>query len=82
MVILSYKPWLTSMEKRTEVTFKGVTYSPLAIINKEELLGGQVFKRAVFHEKKFIMKKIHQTSIFAGHKTLWKQDMFGYFRNF
>ena len=55
MVILSYQPWLTSMGKRTEVTFDEVTYSPLAIINKEELLGEwQVFTRAVFHEKKFM----------------------------
>ena len=39
-----------------EVTFEGVTYSSLAIINKEELLGEwQVFKRAVFQEKKVMM---------------------------
>ena len=57
------------MEKRTEVTFDGVTYSPLAIINKEELLGEwQVFKRAVFHEKKFMMKKTHQPSLLARFK--------------
>ena len=70
-----------SKEKRREVTFEGVTYSPLAIINKEELLvEWQVFKIAVFHKKKFIMKKkTHQPSILAGRKTLWKQDLFGYF---
>ena len=80
MVILSYQPWLMSMEKRTEVTFEGVTYSPLAIIKEEELLGEwQVFKRALFHEKKFIMKKKHQPSILARRKTLWKQDLLGYF---
>ena len=34
--------------ENAEVTFEGVTYSSLAIINKEELLGEwQVFKRAV-----------------------------------
>ena len=39
------------------VTFEGVTYSSLAIINKEELLGEwQVFKRAVFQEKKVMME--------------------------
>ena len=38
--------------------FEGVTYSSLAIINKEELLGEwQVFKRAVFQEKKVMMEK-------------------------
>ena len=35
--------------EKAAVTFEGVTYSSLAIINKEELLGEwQVFKRAVF----------------------------------
>ena len=35
--------------EKAEVMFEGVTYSSLAIINKEELLGEwQVFKRAVF----------------------------------
>ena len=83
MVILSYQPLLMSLEKRTEVTFEEVTYSPLAIINKEELLGEwQVFKRAVFLEKKFIMKKTHQPSILAGRKTLWKKVLFGYFLKF
>ena len=54
------------MEKRTEVTFDGVTYSPLAINNKEELLGEwQVFNRAVFNEKNFMMKKTHQPSLLA-----------------
>ena len=37
--------------------FEVVTYSSLAIINKEELLGEwQVFKRAVFQEKKIMME--------------------------
>ena len=37
----------------SEVMFEGVTYSSLAIINKEELLGeGQVFKRAGFPREK------------------------------
>ena len=58
-----------SIEKRAEVTFDGVTYSPLAIINKEELLGEwQVFKRALFHEKKFIMIINHQPSLLARRK--------------
>ena len=39
--------------KKAVVTFEGVTYSSLAILNKEEFLGvWQVFKRAVFQEKK------------------------------
>ena len=39
------------------VTFEGVTYSSLAIINKEELLGEwQIFMRAVFQEKKVMME--------------------------
>ena len=45
------------MEK-AEVTIEEVTYSSLAIINKEELQGEwQVFKRAVFQEKKVMMEK-------------------------
>ena len=49
--------------------FEGVTYSSLAIINKDELLGEwQVFKRAVFQEKKVMMEKNPQPSIFARHK--------------
>ena len=37
--------------EKAEVTFEGVRYSSLAIINKEELLGEmQVFKRTVFQE--------------------------------
>ena len=53
-------------EEKTEVTFEGVTYFSLAIINKEELLGEwQVFQRAVFQEKKVMMEKTHQSSIFA-----------------
>ena len=44
--------------EKTEVTFEGVTYSSLAIINKEESLGEwQIFKRAFFQEKKVMMKK-------------------------
>ena len=40
------------------VTFEGVTYSSLAIINKEELQGEwQVFKRAIFQEKTVMMEK-------------------------
>ena len=43
---------------KAEVTFEGVTYSSLAIMNREELLGEwQVFKRAVFQEKKVMMGK-------------------------
>ena len=54
--------------EKTEVTFEGVTYSSLAIINKEESLGEwQIFKRAIFQEKKVMMKKT-QPSIFARHK--------------
>ena len=50
VVTLSCQPWLTSMEKKAEVTFEGVTYSSLAIINKEEMQGEcQIFKRALFH---------------------------------
>ena len=41
-----------------EVTFDGASYSSLAIINKEELLGEwQVIKRAVFQEKNSMMEK-------------------------
>ena len=55
--------------ENAEVTFEGVTYSSLAIINKEELLGEwQVFKRAVFQEKKVMMRKKQQPSIVARHK--------------
>ena len=44
--------------EKVEVTFEWVTYSFLAIINKEELLGDwQVFKRAVFQEKKVMIKQ-------------------------
>ena len=44
--------------EKNEVTFERVTYSAIAIINEEELLGEcQVFKRTLFQEKKFIMKK-------------------------
>ena len=47
-------------EEKTEVTFEEVTYSSLAITNKEELLGEwQVFKRAVFFlQEKIMMEKI------------------------
>ena len=38
--------------EKAEVKFEGLTYSSLAIINKEELLGEwQVFKRSVFQNK-------------------------------
>ena len=44
--------------EKSEVTFEGVTYSSLAIISKEELLGEwQVFKRALFQERKVMMEK-------------------------
>ena len=47
--------WLASFYgERTKVRFEGVTYSSLAIINKGEW---QVFKRAVFQEKKVMMEK-------------------------
>ena len=43
--------------EKSEVTFEGVTYSSLAIISKEELLGEwQVFKRALFQERKVMME--------------------------
>ena len=72
-----------SMEKRTEVTFEVVIYSPLAIINKEELLGEcEVFKRAVFYEKKIIMKKKHQPSILARRKLYGNKICLDIFRNF
>ena len=49
--------------EKAVVTFEGVTYSSLAIINKEELLGEwQIFKRAVFQEKKVMMGKKHHPS--------------------
>ena len=52
--------------EKNRVTIDRVTYSPLAIINKEELLGEwQLFNRAVFHEKKFMMKKTHHPFILA-----------------
>ena len=39
--------------EKAEVTFEEVTYSSLAIINNEELLGEwQVLKKTVFQEKK------------------------------
>ena len=54
--------------EKPEVMLEGITYSSLAIINKEELLGEwQDFKRAVFQEKA-MMEKNHQLSIFARHK--------------
>ena len=44
--------------EKAEGTFEGVRYSSLAIINKEDLLREwHVFKRAVFHEMKVMMKK-------------------------
>ena len=58
-----------SCGEKTEVMFEGVTYSSLAIINKEELLGEwQVFKRAAFQEKKVMMGKKTPPSIFARYK--------------
>ena len=54
--------------EKSEVTFEGVTYSSLAIINKEELLGEwKVFKRALFQENKIMMGE-KLPSIFARHK--------------
>ena len=44
--------------EKAEVTFEGVTYSSLAFINKEKLLGEWlVFKRAAFQEKVLMGKK-------------------------
>ena len=44
--------------EKAEITFEGVIYSSLAIINKEELLGEwQVFKRAVFYANKVMVEK-------------------------
>ena len=44
--------------EKAEVTFEEVTYSSLAIINKEELVGEwQVFKRAVVQKKVMIEKQ-------------------------
>ena len=37
------------------VTFEGVTYSSLAIINKEELLGEWQFLRELFSQEKTVM---------------------------
>ena len=55
--------------ERAAVTFKWVSYSSPAIIIKEELLGEwHVFKRALFHEKKFMMGEKNQPTIFARHK--------------
>ena len=46
--------------EKAELTFEGFTYSSLAIINKEDLLGEwQVFKSAFFREKKVMMEKKH-----------------------
>ena len=54
--------------EKAAVIFEWVTYSSLAIINKEELLGEwQVFKRAIFQEK-FMMGEKYQSSFFARHK--------------
>ena len=83
MVTLSGQPWLTSIYgEKAEVTFVGVTYSSLAIINKEELLGEwQFFKRAVFQKKKVMIK--HQPTILAGHKRHHGNKLFLYIsRNF
>ena len=41
--------------ENSAVRFEGVTYSSLAIINKEELLGE--WQESCFQEKKFMMKK-------------------------
>ena len=50
--------------EKAVVTLEGVTYSSLAIINKEELLGEwQVFKRAVFQEKVMMEKNTSLTSL-------------------
>ena len=63
----------------SEVTFEGVTYSSLAIINKEELLGKrQVFKRAVFQEKKVMMEKNTSPPSLQDIKKPWKQLMLVY----
>ena len=52
-------------KERAAVTFKWVSYSSPTIIIKEELLGEwHVFKRALFHEKKFMMgEKNRPTSL-------------------
>ena len=68
--------------EKAEVTFEGVTYSSLDISNKEELLGEwQVFKRAVFQEKKVIMGK--KTPVLLHlcktQNTPWKPVMLVYF---
>ena len=57
------------MEKKQGLHRKGITYSSLAIINKEELHGElQVFKRGVLQEKNVMKEKQQQPSIFARHK--------------
>ena len=52
LITLRCQPWLP-LEK-AEGTFEGVTYSSLAIVNKEELLGEGQILRAVFQEKVMI----------------------------
>ena len=72
--------------EKAEVTFEGVTYSCLLLLVsiKEEFLGEwQVFKKVVFQEKKVIMGKKHQPSIFAKHKRHHGNNFYLYIsRNF
>ena len=59
---------------------EGVTYSSLAIINKEESLGEwEIFKRAVFQEKKVMMEKTPALHLCKTKKIPWKQVMLVYF---
>ena len=69
--------------EKAEVTFEGDTYSSLAIINKEELLGEwHVFRRAVFQEKKVMMEKNTSPPSLQDIKTQRKPVMLVYFQTF
>ena len=66
--------------EKAEVTFEGVTYSSLAIINKEELLGEwQVFKEKVMIEKNTSTRSLQdtmETSACIFPETLKMQNIF------
>ena len=69
--------------EKAEVTFERVTYSSLAIINKEEFLGEwQVFKRAVFQEKVMMGEKTLALHHCKTKKRPWKQVMLVHFQKF
>ena len=66
--------------EKVEATFEGVTYSSLPIIKRKIARKWQVFKRAVFHEKKVVMEKTPD-SILQDVKDTMEKNMFVYFQN-